>query len=672
MRRTTTLCLAAVLALSNGLLALSGAVAAAPPPGWSAPAQIEDVATYADGPSDLHVAVGQGGRALAAWTQYSADLGANVVLYSWYLPGQGWTPPVAITSFFGVNYPAVAAFPNGSFILVFRSASLFSESLLAMRWSESGGWTSTAGVSTDPYAADLSSPVVGTDGQGNAVVAFLAYDGTRWNVRANRYTPGSGWGAVNASLETSDFTASSLRLAVDHAGNAVAVWLQSDGSATSVYANRYVVGSGWAGTGTLLDSLGTTGQSPGVAVDSSGNAMAVWNQYNGTATAAFASRFVVGTGWGAAAQVSPSAVGSQYYDAVASAGGEFLVTWTQLSGSNQYVMAALWPASGAPGAAVNLTASPAGNAYDLVAAGNGAGDVLVAWRQRSAGADHVFTAWWSPTSGFGGVGQQVDASPNEALSPVAAVGGGGGAAVVWGQSDNIVGHLWGAAFWPPDTTAPSLSIAGPADGSGSENATVMVYGTAEQGAEVWVAGARVATTPVSSFAAWSAYVPLIPGDNLIGVRAVDAAGNEATASITVTYDDPVPGLEADLAASEAALAATQADVAATQAGLASAQASLAATQAQLASAQADLVTTRAALNTTQAGLTASEAASAAKDADLQGKVDAAAGAAGTAMVVGLLGLLVGAAGIAMGFMMSRKKPAALPASTPPAEPPKSG
>lgn len=56
---------------------------------------------------------------------------------------------------------------------------------------------------------------------------------------ANRYTAGTGWGTA-ALIETDNAgNAYSPQIACDTAGNALAVWDQSDGTRLNIWANRF-------------------------------------------------------------------------------------------------------------------------------------------------------------------------------------------------------------------------------------------------------------------------------------------------------------------------------------------------------------------------------------------------------------------------------------------------
>ena len=101
--------------------------------------------------------------------------------------------------------------------------------------------------------------------------------GVAISIWANRYDVGSGsWGTATL-IETGSGAADNPDVAMDSSGNAIAVWKQSDGTFDSIYANRYVVGQGW-GTATLIETQTGNADFPKVAADGNGNAIAVWQQ----------------------------------------------------------------------------------------------------------------------------------------------------------------------------------------------------------------------------------------------------------------------------------------------------------------------------------------------------------------------------------------------------------
>lgn len=88
------------------------------------------------------------------------------------------------------------------------------------------------------------------------------------------------WGTA-LLIETDSNSAGSSQVGFDGSGNAIAVWFQSDGPRMNIWANRYVAGTGWV-LPQLIETDSDSGYWPQVGVDESGNAVAVWQQYDGT------------------------------------------------------------------------------------------------------------------------------------------------------------------------------------------------------------------------------------------------------------------------------------------------------------------------------------------------------------------------------------------------------
>jgi hypothetical protein len=64
---------------------------------------------------------------------------------------------------------------------------------------------------------------------------------------------------------------------MDANGNALAVWEETSNGTLYVWANRYVASQGW-GTAQMIGPNAGQSTNPQVAFDSSGRAIAVWEQ----------------------------------------------------------------------------------------------------------------------------------------------------------------------------------------------------------------------------------------------------------------------------------------------------------------------------------------------------------------------------------------------------------
>ena len=98
----------------------------------------------------------------------------------------------------------------------------------------------------------------------------------------------------------------------------------------------------------------------------------------------------------------------------------------------------------------------------------------------------------------------------------------------------------------PDTTPPTVAITSVSDGATFTSASLLVSGTATDGAAGnGIAYVTVNGLPASNGAAsgantanWSAIVPLYSGVNTIIALASDTLGNLAETEVTVTYNAP--------------------------------------------------------------------------------------------------------------------------------------
>ena len=118
------------------------------------------------------------------------------------------------------------------------------------------------------------------------------------SIWANRYDAESGWGTATL-IETSPGVAFLPHVGMDDNGNAVAVWVQNDGTDDRMWANRYVAGQGW-GTPQVIETNPGDADFARVAVNGDGNAVALWKQFNGVNFDIWANLYVAGQGWGTA------------------------------------------------------------------------------------------------------------------------------------------------------------------------------------------------------------------------------------------------------------------------------------------------------------------------------------------------------------------------------------
>ncbi len=186
------------------------------------------------------------------------------------------------------------------------------------------------------------------DAQGNALAVWEQFDGERFNIWANRKAKGQGWGVAQL-IETHNVgSAYNPRVAIDSQGNAVAVWQQFDGQQSRIAANHYMVGTSWS-KAQWIDAPNTVeAHAPQVRFDSQGNAMAVWQHKLGQRTRITANRMTAGTGWGDAALIDSSSGYASAPHITTDAQGHLFALW-QVQGAKdttihakRYVAGAGW------------------------------------------------------------------------------------------------------------------------------------------------------------------------------------------------------------------------------------------------------------------------------------------------------------------------------------------
>jgi hypothetical protein len=114
------------------------------------------------------------------------------------------------------------------------------------------------------------SPVIAADAQGTALAVWEGYDGTNYRIEARSRPPGGSF-STPQFLSAAGATAQSPSVAFDSQGNAMAVWSRNG---IVEYATRPP--GGVFGAGQALSSGGEDSEQPKVVFDSQGDAIVLW------------------------------------------------------------------------------------------------------------------------------------------------------------------------------------------------------------------------------------------------------------------------------------------------------------------------------------------------------------------------------------------------------------
>ncbi|MEO6509872.1 MAG: PKD domain-containing protein [Nocardioides sp.] len=386
-------------------------------------------------------------------------------------------------------------------------------------------------------------PVVAVDVEGAATMVWLDQSlepGGGVTVRASSHPVGGTWSPpqdLSAAGAVEEDRGHSVQLAVDPAGDAVAVWTQDTGAVDVVeYATRTPAGV-WSAAGILSDT-GVAAAEPTIGVDSAGNAVALWRSSGPQQDFIDGATKPLGAPWAPLAPLSDPENGAGEPSVAVAPDGRATAVWTHFdsvamverieTSSRTSVAAAFGPRT--------YISSDTAQAQEASVALNAAGNATAAWDQEAPDVDHraVFAATMTPTGDWA-VSERVSVAPvldddldeNYRATPV--VDAAGTSTVAWLRHTAVpslpyaihtrtvesvtapVGDAWST----PQTLGPTgsagmLDLA--LDGAGNAIAAWPKEGTPKVG---------VVTRPAGG--AWSGLIPIESGsDRAVGATVAAA------------------------------------------------------------------------------------------------------------------------------------------------------
>ncbi len=331
---------------------------------WSAPQLVEsDNSAVSAAPENSSLSF-TGQHAAVAWLQ--ADGAVNSIYLSRLVSGV-WTAPALVdVSAQQALHPEVAIDVNGNAMLVWRQRDINAEFRIhTRRWDNA---TQSFGAVTQLDDGGDRQPRIYFDAQGNAFALWRG-DG----VFARRFDATSGQWEPGVIVHNQTGGAWGGELSVDQFGNAMAVWLESDGTAVSVYTRRYDVGTAAWGAAVLVedsDDPAHIDYNPTVSIVG-GEAIVAWLQTSGGSRDVYAARLSGGT-WTQARLLDIRPEATDELTSTVDAAGNAAVLWVQPDGSFPSVYQALYLSSNFPVTSGATWQSIANTLYGVnsVAAGN--------------------------------------------------------------------------------------------------------------------------------------------------------------------------------------------------------------------------------------------------------------------------------------------------------------
>jgi hypothetical protein len=407
-------------------------------PQWSAAESLEDY----DGSAWSAAAVADSiGNIVAIWIENDDATSTYGIAASRYTPKGGWglrEPLVEEDSF--VTTLCADSSRSGNVVVAWVADDVGISAAWATTYAPSSGWSTPTPLG--PELGQITETDCAVDDAGNVTVIWSQSTGSYPALYGSRFAVGD----TQATYELVSGAASNLfhlNLAADNAGNAVAVWNHWEGQEGQVWANRFVAGGNWEEPTPLDSSRGATLRDLDVSLDAVGNGRAVWGEEaaDGSFYEIKSSAFKLEEGWSDAEFVA-AGTGVPFYTKIGlDDAGNAVVAWEEwsqvpeLPPENDVRVRHYTPNEG-------WEASGAFDAADITEMSlsvTGDGQALISWRTPYAGdVDGVVQSrYLSPQTGWLTAGQLVNDALGDVDWPRSALSEAGIGAVVWVQANPL-------------------------------------------------------------------------------------------------------------------------------------------------------------------------------------------------------------------------------------------
>jgi len=286
-------------------------------------------------------------------------------------------------------------------------------------------------------------PEVAVDAAGNAVAVWERTVGGEEIVEASERPAGGDWSQPQVlSLPGEEGRRS--QVTIDAAGEAIAVWLSGESSPNFVIRSAVrPPGGEWSAPEDVSDSVAAAG-SPRLAIDATSEAVVVWTAFDGADTIVQGSTRPAAGTWSEPKDLSEagkSVTPLEAPDVAIDAGGNAIAVW-KLEDSNDIIQAAMRPAGQEDWTAPDDLSDSGQDADQPTVAMNDAGDAVAVWR-RTTGTDTIQGAV-RPAGGGWSEPDDLSNSGENAAEPEVALDETDDAVAVWTRSDGSKDIVQGA------------------------------------------------------------------------------------------------------------------------------------------------------------------------------------------------------------------------------------
>jgi hypothetical protein len=362
------------------------------------------------------VAVDGRGNAYAVWEDRRNGWPDTDIYFSNRPPGGSWTVNVRVNE--GApravrqQEPSIAVTPGGDAHVVWmddRSWTL-SYDIYSSFMPAGGPWGPNLRVNDDPGVVWQLSPSLAVDTSGNAYAVWTDGRAPSGDDIYFSYRPAGGSWAANTRLDDPvPGSQDSPDIVVDPAGNLYAIWsdrrVHTDCCRGDIYFSYRPAGGSWGANDRVDDAPDTTTQwRASIAVDSNGNAYAVWEDYRaGDPDIRFSYR-AAGGSWTPSIQINDDEATAHQTSPsiVVDYTGNAYAVWQDRRDGNWDVYFSYRPTGGSWSTNIRVNDISAADQTHPDIAVDPAGRVYAVWGDSRNGDSDIYFSYW-PTFPLGGL-----------------------------------------------------------------------------------------------------------------------------------------------------------------------------------------------------------------------------------------------------------------------------
>jgi hypothetical protein len=316
--------------------------------------------------------------------------------------------------------------------------------------TQDGAWKPVV-VLDNPASVQSSAPSIARNASGSAVAVWTQFDGTRSNLWAGFYDAQTGAWSTPVLAETlDDADVVSPQVALDAAGNAMAVWVHAATGSNALRAVRYTAANRTWGASQVLSPADANAVSRArIALAANGNGIVIWEAAQKT-PGSLTHRVYVASykaavdSWGSATVLSGADRNAEKPSIAINAAGDSVVIWTghsTTSGLRDVYVSRYKAQDDVWGAPVSLGgAAGAQDSYvEPQVVINKAGDAVAMWLAVNGQATDdrsLYAARYSASRGTWDGARLVDKGANPVTSFAAGIDFRSDALATWTQSSD--------------------------------------------------------------------------------------------------------------------------------------------------------------------------------------------------------------------------------------------